>query len=144
MSVPAPKRNEHELTVITKATDLANYTIRICANENNFPKRYRWCITNQIVETVINICKNITIANAVVVTKGETASSDYSVRRKCQTAALSQTYGLLALINIAYKLFNIDSKRIEYWTMQIVEVQKLIRGWRDSDKQRYNNGTLQK
>lgn len=48
MSVVESKREEGELRALTKARELAVYTIRICCNENNFPKRYRWCITNKV------------------------------------------------------------------------------------------------
>lgn len=50
MSVVESKREEGELRALTKARELAVYTIRICCNENNFPKRYRWCITNKVVD----------------------------------------------------------------------------------------------
>lgn len=38
MSVVKSKRGEGQLLVITKANELATYTIKICSNEKNFPK----------------------------------------------------------------------------------------------------------
>ena len=53
MSVVQSKRGQGELEVLTKARELATYTIKICTNEKSFPKRYGWCITNKIVENAI-------------------------------------------------------------------------------------------
>lgn len=47
MAVPEGKRTESKLAVQTKVIELAEYTITICSNEKNFPKRYRWCLTNK-------------------------------------------------------------------------------------------------
>ena len=49
MSVVKSKRHDGLLAVITKANELAVYTIKICSNEKSFPKHYRWCITAKIV-----------------------------------------------------------------------------------------------
>jgi len=77
MSVVQSKRGQGELEVLTKARELATYTIKICTNEKSFPKRYRWCITNKIVENAIEINSNIGKANDVYVTDGE----DYRLRK---------------------------------------------------------------
>ena len=50
MSVVKSKRGEGQLLVLSKANELATYTIKICSNEKNFPKHYRWCITSKIVD----------------------------------------------------------------------------------------------
>ena len=42
MSVVKSKRGIGKMLVVTRANELAVYTIRICSNEKNFPKRYRW------------------------------------------------------------------------------------------------------
>lgn len=62
---------------------------------------------------------------------------DYQLRRQYQTKALAETYALLSMIDIAYSVFSIESKRIEYWTRLVNEVQVLLRNWRKSDYDRY-------
>ena len=52
MSVVKSKRHDGLLAVITKANELAVYTIKICSNEKSFPKHYRWCITAKIVNVI--------------------------------------------------------------------------------------------
>jgi hypothetical protein len=60
LTVPEGKRTQSKLSVQTKAIELATYTITICSNEKNFPKRYRWCLTSKIVDTAIEIISDIT------------------------------------------------------------------------------------
>lgn len=136
MSVVKSKRlsKKQPLQVITKANNLTTHTIRICSNENNFPKRYRWCITSKIVDAAVEIARNATIANSI------NADSDremYSLRKKYQTVALANTYSLLTLIDIAYNTFSLDGDKVDYWIGLVEEVQNLLRNWKRSDEQRY-------
>jgi len=136
MSVVKSKRksNKQPLQVITKANNLTTHTIRICSNENNFPKRYRWCITSKIVDAAVEIARNATIANSI------NADSDremYSLRKKYQTVALANTYSLLTLIDIAYNTFSLEGDKVDYWVGLVEEVQNLLRNWKRSDEQRY-------
>ena len=136
MSVVKSKRlsKKQPLQVITKANNLTTHTIRICSNENNFPKRYRWCITSKIVDAAVEIARNATIANSI------NADSDremYSLRKKYQTVALANTYSLLTLIDIAYNTFSLEGDKVDYWVGLVEEVQNLLRNWKRSDEQRY-------
>lgn len=132
MSVVKSQREETELTVITKANELTAYTIKICSNEKNFPKRYRWCITSKIVESSINIGNNIIKANSIYVQSAE----DLAARSRYQKEALIETYALLNMISIAYETFGIESDRVKYWAQLVNSVQTLIRNWRKSDANR--------
>jgi len=133
MSVVKNKRTESRLEVITRARELAAYTIKICSNEKNFPKRYRWCVTSKIVDSAIGINSLINKANSIYVKTDE----DFKQRRECQVEAMSETYGMLTMMDIAYYTFGMDSKRIDHWTGLVLELQQLLRKWRDSDFDRY-------
>jgi len=135
LSVVKSKRKTGKLVVVTKANELAVYTIKISSNEKNFPKRYRWCITSKIVESALEINNLINKANAVYVKDGE----DYALRKRFQTIALTETYSLLSMIDIAYRTFGIRSSTIKHWTSMIIDVQKLLRNWRHNDYQRYKD-----
>lgn len=135
MSVVKSQREETELTVITKANELTAYTIKICSNEKNFPKRYRWCITSKIVESAISISNDLIRANSIYIQSAD----DRTLRSKYQKEALTETYALLNMINIAYQTFGIDANRIKHWTQLVNEVQSLIRSWRKSDANRKIN-----
>jgi len=133
MSVVQSKRGEGQLVVITKANALASYTIKICSNEKHFPKHYRWCITNKIVDAALEINNNANMANSIFVT----SDSDYQTRKQYQNKALANTYSLLSMIDIAYRTFGIEVDRVQYWTGLVIEVQNLLRNWRKSDNERY-------
>lgn len=135
MSVPEGKKAKGHLEVIANARNLSAYTIKITSNEKVFPKRYRWSFTGKIVDETIDMYKNLTLANSVRVI----TASDKELRRKYQVKALAQTYDILALINLAYDLFNLSTDRVKYWTEMIVKQQELIRAWRKSDSARYKN-----
>jgi hypothetical protein len=135
MSVPVGKRSKSKLEVYVKALELAKYTLLICGNEKHFPKRDRWMVTNKIVESVIDVAKNISMANSIRVS----IRADFELRRKLQTSALSSTSGLLTLIELAYVKYNLDGDRVLYWTGLVTDVQTLLRSWRNSDLQRYKH-----
>lgn len=135
MSVVKSKRGEGQLVVLTKSSELAAYSIKICSNEKCFPKRYRWCITSKIVDAAVEISNNAVMANSVFV-KDE---FDYKLRKQYQTKALSSTYALLSMIDMAYRVFGIEAGRIEHWTRLTVEVQTMLRNWRKTDIERYKS-----
>lgn len=133
MSVIKAKRQEGKLSVLVKAREMCVYTITICKNEKNFPKRDRWILTQPIVSEVLAIMSCIRRANAVNVETKE----DYIYRRQQQIEAYSRCEAMLTLMEIAYKVLSIDSERIEYWTGLVVETESLLQRWKRSDKERY-------
>lgn len=134
MSVVKSKQSEGKLLVVTKSRALAEYTLRICANEKNFPKRYRWCLTAKIVDSAMNISNGVNMANSVYV-RDET---DYTLRKRYQTQALAETYALLSMIDIAYHAYNLETARVEYWARLIYDVQNLIRNWRKAEIEKHD------
>ena len=138
MSKPLYKRNsdDREMVLITKAHELTAYTCRICTNENNFPKRFRWCITNKIVESAVDIDRYINAANSV--NCGENDELDlYRLRLYYQKRALAMTYSLLSSIEVARATFGIPAERLQNWTKQIYTVQNYTRAWIKSDAARF-------
>lgn len=136
MSVPKSKRGHSDLEVVTKANELATYTIHICSNEKCFPKRYRWCITAKLVDAAIDISRYIIMANSVYV--GNDIEM-FKLRKVYQTKGLAATYSLLSMMDVAYRTFGIEGSRMDYWTGIVITVQNLIRNWKKSDERRYSN-----
>lgn len=133
MSVIKAKRQEGKLSVLVKAREMCVYTITICKNEKNFPKRNRWILTQPIVSEALAIMSCIRRANAVNVETKE----DYIYRRQQQIEAYSRCEAMLTLMEIAYKVLSIDSERVEHWTGLVVETESLLQRWKRSDKERY-------
>jgi hypothetical protein len=139
MSVVKSKQSEGKLVVITKARDLAEYTLKICANEKTFPKRYRWCLTSKIVESAMNINNGVNMANSVFVRD----DTDYILRKRYQTQALAETYALLSMVDIAYRTYSLETARVEHWTRLIYDVQNLIRNWRKAEIEKHDKAAGQ-
>lgn len=146
MSVPKSKRNQSELSVLTEADKLAIYTIRMCANERKFPKRYRWCITQGIVASAISVKKNVSMANAIYITDKES----YILRRTYQQKALAELAGMMSDMDIAFRLFDglkhtaeTDKPNMEinisFWTGQALKTKNLLLAWKKSDVEKYKN-----
>lgn len=134
MTVVKSRRGESEMEVITKARELAKYTIQICNNETNFPKRHRWFTNNRLADVALDVCGHVYEANGTFVK----IHGDYEIRRANQVEALNKIERLLLNMTIAYELFHVDGKRIDHWTGIVIEVQRLVRAWRDSDYKRYS------
>lgn len=138
MSVVSGLRGEGDLKVITESGKLCDYTLQITSTEKHFPKRYRWSITNRIVQFTLDIDDHLIHANSIYVRSEE----DSARRQRHQLEALELTYVLLRNIDRAYRRFGVGSFNVEHWTGLIKELQRLIRGWYTKDKKRYadNNG----
>ncbi len=98
MSVPKGCRTEGKLQVLTDLQALGVYTIQICKNEKNFPKRDRWILTAHIVRHAVDAYSFARQANAVRVATME----DYKLRREYQIRCRTSLEALLGLIEIAY------------------------------------------
>ena len=131
MSVVESKREEGKLRAATKAKELAVYTIRICSNEKNFPKRHRWCLTNEIVRAALQI--NCCIEKANSVRYKNATEGELEIRRKYQTIAIAETYSLANLISIAKILYGLNGDKVEYWTRLVKSVRTLARSWKNSE-----------
>lgn len=97
MSVVKSKRTESKLEVLLVANQIAEYTIRICSNEKSFPKRYRWCLTNKLVDLAMDINNMVQEANAVYVK----TARDYQIRRA--HAAKGNNHKLVLKMDKYYK-----------------------------------------
>lgn len=137
MSVPKSQRNESKLTCIVKAEELAVYTMKIVCNEKTFPKRYRWCVTNEIVSETRSILRKLVLANSVRVED----EISHKARKQLQNEALAHCFALLTEINLSYKIFHLASDRVEFWTGLVVNIQRLIRTWQASDDKRFAKNT---
>lgn len=133
MAVPTYKRHPQKFGVLTKALDLASFTAKLCGNEKNFPKKYRWMLTQEIVKTSLNIATDIRMANAINVQ----SSSEYRSRKALQVRAYERCEALLTLIEVAWQTIGISGISIEHWVGMVVDVEDALNTWKKSDKERY-------
>ena len=135
MSVPKGCRTEGKLQVLTDLQALCVYTIQICKNEKNFPKRDRWILTAHIVRHAVDAYSFARQANAVRVATME----DYKLRREYQIRCRTSLEALLGLIEIAYISLNLSGDRVEFWTKSVVSADEKLSAWRSSDRKRYRD-----
>ena len=138
MSVVKSKQSVGKLVAVTKSRELAEYTLKICANEKTFPKRYRWCLTAKIVDSAMNINNGVNMANSVFVRD----DADYLLRKQYQTRALAETCALLSMVDIAYRTYSLETARVEYWTRLIYDVQNIIRNWRKAEIEKHDKENI--
>lgn len=129
MSVPVHKRTPQKFGVLAKAIELAAHTVKICGNEKNFPKKYRWMLTEEIVRTAVRIVMDIREANSIRVVN----AADLDRRRALQQSANGRCEALLTLIEIAWATFGHSGINVEHWTGLVLDVEEAISVWRRSD-----------
>lgn len=146
MAIPKSKRTTTPLSVLVEADTLTCYTILICTDEKRFPKRYRWCLTKQIIESAVQAKMHIAKANAVYVNDAESAK----LRRTYQQEAVADIAALSATMDTAFRLFSglrhIDTAEkpkkcinIATWTAQLDKVKSLLLAWKKSDTEKYKS-----
>ena len=133
MSVPKYARTESKLEVCVKAHELSCYTILITSNAKIFKPEFQRSLTDRITEAAIEIFTLVWSANNVLVRDRE----DAQTRLRLQAEAAVQCNVLLPLIEIAWKVFHLSSKRVRYWSGMVIETRNMVRAWREADAKRY-------
>lgn len=127
------KESSSNLETAKMLKGLCVYTIQICKNEKNFPKRDRWILTAPIVKCAVKAYAKVLEANAIVVVKLD----DYMMRRKCQIQARKKLKAMIGLVEIAYTTLSLEESRLEYWTGYIKGCMDILSKWRAADRKRY-------
>lgn len=133
MSVPQSQRPEHILQLHVKARNHAAYVIQITKNPKVFDPAYATAITDKMIKLAIDIFTNLWSANNVLVKD----SLSYKMRHEYQEYACLECNNLLAMIDIAYKLFHLTSSRVKFWSGWVIDIRNGARAWIQSDAKRY-------
>ena len=133
MSVPEGLRGTGRLEVIEKALDLADYTITITANPKIFLPEYQKALTDDINRIALAIYIDAWTANNILVRNAE----NFAERKRLQERAARNCNNLLALMQLAQKVFHLKLKRIQFWGEKTLNVRNLLRAWKESDYKRY-------
>ena len=135
MSVPVNQRTQSKLEVNLKAHDLCVYTLQITKNKKIFTVEYQDALTDRIIDASIEIHTLCWQANNIRVTDPELLQ----MRLILQEQAAVKCNELMALIELAKKVFHLSAKRAVFWTSKVIEVRRLIRAWKASDAKRYGD-----
>lgn len=137
-TVPERKRNngKKEWDLLIRANELTCYTIEICDNKNIFVPEHQSAITDKIIKNAIMIYVACWDANQIRVSPN-TPDDERDSRKKSQDKAIKCCNRLLALMQIAKRLFHLKTKRIKYWGKNTIDVREGIKRWQKSDQDRY-------
>lgn len=134
MSKPSYLRDVSGVSFLDDTRLLYKHTLIKCSNETNFAKRYRWCLTQKIVESATEMYANVRRANSVFVK----TARDYELRRNYQKMAFAELNALTGLIDISYEVFTkLTSKEIKHWTMLCDNARNSLKNWIDNETRKY-------
>ena len=142
MAVNVGQRNvpdtpgNRQLEACQKAMELALHTIKICNNKNIFNAEYQEALTNDIIRCAKDIYVYTWNGNNVYVQPG---NGRWPERERLQLAAISKCNELLALINIARRLFHLKGNKVKYWSQLTIDARGLIRKWHDANAKQYRD-----
>ena len=135
-NVPDTPQNR-QLDAAWHAMELADYTLKICTNENIFLPEYRDFLTNDIVQLAKDIYFDVWKANNIRV-EGKRKEELYAWRERLQRQAVLNCKALLAHISLARRVFHLKGKRVNYWSGMVIETRNYINKWREGDRERYS------
>lgn len=119
-----------ELTVIIKAKELAEHTLRVTSNCNRYPKKYRFSLVDKMQVKSLNIYEALMEAN-------RKSLNDYKKERlELQTNAVTYCDELLFYIELSHKLKLINIKSVEYWSKMVTDIKYMTISWRSKDRKR--------
>lgn len=126
-------RGEGKFETLTKALDLATYTINITDNKKVFTPEHQKS-TERIVFLARDIYHRARVANDIAVKGDEGLLAE---RRKLQNEAIAECDHLLSEIQIAKMIFHLRTKRVKHWGEKVETVKSYLRAWRESDADRF-------
>lgn len=128
---PAVRQSE----ACEKAMELALHTIKICQNKNIFKEEYQGALTDDIIRCAKDIYIFAWNGNNIYVREGHTER--WPKREELQLNAISKCGEMLALINIARRLFHLKGKKVRYWSQLVIESRRLLRRWHEANAKQY-------
>ena len=133
MTMKKSDRTEGKLLVVEKAKQMAAHTLRITMNEKKFPKRYRFTLTNKIVDKAFDIYTLIYEANEMYPHN----QKELEKRLYNQRLAVAYCRSLLSMIEIAKDAFGLETRSVAYWSKLITEVRIMTTSWLKKDVERF-------
>ena len=140
MAVNAGERNvpdtpqNRQFDACEKTMELALHTIQICKNKKIFTVEYQEALTNDIIRCAKDIYVLAWRANNIYTT---VENGRWPDRERLQQLSISKCNELIALINIARRLFHLKGKKVRYWTELVVDAKTMLRKWHDANADQY-------
>ena len=112
-------------TVCYLANQVEYKIIKMTMNEKYFPKRARFIITNEVIESAMNVAKNFNIANDLFPSTEE----KLKIREQYQYIGKANLISLEHQLNLCNQLFNIPSGVLAEIFDMIKEIKSKYSNW---------------
>ncbi|WP_274968565.1 four helix bundle protein [Succinimonas amylolytica] len=126
------KKQQSELTVITRANELCSYIFTVTQKS---PKQFRFTFTGRLQNSSLNVLEYLIRANETPLDRKQPAL--YAERVSCQRKAMTEPViiGYLAVMAMEQKCLLV--KQCEQISGLITDCRNLLGGWMISDKKRF-------
>ena len=131
------KKQQSELTVITRANELYSYIFTVTQKS---PKQFRFTFTGRLQNSSLNVLEYLIRANETPLDRRDPAL--YAERVSCQRKAMTELIliGYLAVMDMEQNC--ILGKQCEHISGLITDCRNLLGGWMSSDRKRFRGETI--
>ena len=133
MSVRVNDRTDSKVQFVYNVSQIQEDMIRMCMNEKYFPKRYRFVLSNKLIDEASELSRLVISANAIFPRQ----ESDLMLRRNKLLEARALIPCILDNLNLSYKLLSIPDGIIRDMTNKLTLEKKLIDGVIKKDKTQF-------
>lgn len=105
----------------------------MCENEKIFPKKSRFTLCDRIIRECIGAVVDIRQANRYDIKEKDSAK----IRIAKQYNVLMHFEALWAMMTIALETYSIPNDKKEYWSGMMLNTEKIVVAWRNSDIKRF-------
>ena len=103
-------------------------------NKNIFVEEYQDALTNDIIRCAKDIYIYAWTGNNIYV---KPDNGRWPEREQYQRAAIKKCNELLALINMARRLFHLKGKKVRYWSQMTLDTRALLARWHEANAKQY-------
>jgi len=131
------KKQQSELTVITRANELCSYIFTVTQKS---PKQFRFTFTGRLQNASLNVLEYLIRANETPLDRKQLAlyAERVSYQRKAMTELI--LIGYLAVMAMEHNC--ILGKQCEHISGLITDCRNLLGGWMSSDRKRFRGESV--
>ena len=126
---------ESELAVITKSKELLLYILSVT---DKSPKKFRFTLVSRLQGYALDIVEYLYLANSIAIGE-ESSLEELKERLDLQRKAMAKCRLLAYMSVISRESVCITPKQHKVIAEKLMEVEKLLYAWRQSDKKRIDD-----
>ena len=119
---------EKDFTILTKAEELAEHTLRVTSNCNHYPKKYRHSLVDKMQNKSLDIYTTLYEANRI-----NNVTNKY-MRLETITKGITYCDELLFFIKLSKNLGQLGGVSVEHWVKLTTDVKRMSLAWRKKEQ----------